>query len=421
MTNPSKDAGRTARDTAEAVGAPCASKSPYAHLWGLDPEIDFLNHGSFGACPKAVLEAQRVYRDRLEREPVSFMVRELEQLLGEARDTLGQFVGAKGDDLAFVSNATTGVSTVLRSLDFSPGDELLTTDHVYGACKNALEFTAARTGARVVLAPVPFPIRSPDEVVDALLERVTPRTRLALLDHVTSPTALVFPVQRLVFELAARGVDALVDGAHSPGMVPLDLDALGAAYYTANCHKWLCAPKGAAFLHVRRDRQARVRPLVISHGAASTRADRSRFRLEFDWTGTVDPTAFLAVPDAIRFLEGLVPGGVTALMAKNHALALVARDTLCRHFAIAHPAPDAMLGSMATIPLPDEEVAGAKPPLFLDPAHDLLYRKYGIEVPIFPFPALPKRCLRITAQIYNTEEQYQRLVRALAAYHRAGC
>src|SRR4051812_12264066 len=164
MTNPSKDAGRTARDTAEAVGAPCASNSPYAHFWGLDPEIDFLNHGSFRACPKAVLETQRVYRDRLEREPVSFMVRELEQLLGEARDILGRFVGAQGDDLAFVSNATTGVNTVLRSLDFSPGDELLTTDHVYGACKNALESTAARTGARVVLAPVPFPIRSPDEV-----------------------------------------------------------------------------------------------------------------------------------------------------------------------------------------------------------------------------------------------------------------
>lgn len=380
--------------------------------WALDPDVTFLNHGSFGACPTVVLEEQSRLRQRLEREPVRFMIRELPGLLAEARGALAALVGAQADDLAFVPNASTGVSTVLRSLPLQPGDELLTTDHTYAACHNALAFTAESRGARLVVAPVPFPLRSAEDVVSAVLSRVTERTRLLLIDHVTSPTALIFPVERLVPELAARGVDTLVDGAHAPGMLPLDLDALGAAYYTANCHKWLCAPKGSAFLHVRRDRQQHVRPLTISHGAASPRQDVSRFRLEHDWTGTVDPSAYLAVPTAIRFLEQLLPGGLPALMAHNHALISSARRALCGALGIDPPAPDALLGSMATLPLP----AGPGPggPTELEPLQEALFHQHRIELPVFRFRHSEARYLRVTAQAYNTSEEYEKLAAALA-------
>ena len=249
----------------------------------LDPTRVFLNHGSFGACPKVVLEEQAAWRERLEKEPVAFMVGQWERALDEARGHLAQFLHCNSDDLAFVSNATHGVNTVLRSLTFPPDSELLTTNHEYNASRNALDFAAGCWDARVVVAPIPFPIQSADVVLEALLEKLTPQTKLVLVDHVTSPTGLVLPIERIVGELQSRGVDVLVDGAHAPGMLPLDLERLNAAYYTGNCHKWLCAPKGAAFLHVRADRQAQIRPLAISHGASSARTNRSRFRLEFDF------------------------------------------------------------------------------------------------------------------------------------------
>lgn len=388
------------------------SATEWARLWPLDPRVVFLNHGSFGACPHAVIEAQQRLRDRMEAEPVRFLYRELEGLLDVTRATLAAFVGAHADDLAFVPNATSGVNTVLRSLAFAPGEELLTTDHAYNACRNALELVTGRSGARVVVAPVPFPIDSPDRVVEAVVGRVTPRTRLALLDHVTSPTGIVFPIARLVSELAARGVDALVDGAHAPGMVALDLDALGAAYYTGNCHKWICAPKGAAFLHVRRDRQGEIRPLTISHGANSSRTDRSRFRLEFDWTGTNDPTAYLCVPEAIRYMGSLLPGGWPALMAHNRATALGAREILGKALGVAPPCPEEMIGSLAAVPLPSAPpVTG---PRGADPVQAALFERFGIEVLAFTWPAFATRILRVSAQLYNTAADYERLAEALA-------
>jgi isopenicillin-N epimerase len=387
-------------------------RSPFADHWGLDPDITFLNHGSFGACPTVVLEEQSRVRARLEREPVRFMIRELEGLLAEARRSVAHLVGAQPDDLAFVPNASSGVSTVLRSLALRPDDELLTTDHVYGACRNALVFAAEASGARLVVAPVPFPLSSSEEVVNAVLARVTTRTRLLLIDHVTSPTAVIFPVERMVAALAARGVDTLVDGAHAPGMLPLALDTLGAAYYTANCHKWLCAPKGSAFLHVRRDRQRSLRPLTLSHGAASARRDVSRFRLEHDWTGTVDPSAYLAVPRAIQFLEQLMPGGLPALRAYNHALILRARATLCAALGVAAPAPESLVGSMVTLPLPPGP--GPAEPWQLEPLQDELFYRHRLELPVFRFGAPERRWLRVTAQAYNCAEDYERLAAALS-------
>jgi isopenicillin-N epimerase len=387
------------------------SEDDLAGHWSLERGLVFLNHGSFGACPTEVLRHQAALRAELEAEPVRFLSRELDGRLDVARAALAAFLGADPDDLAFVTNATSGVNAVLRSRAFAAGDELLTTDHAYGACRNTLEFVAERAGARVVVVTLPFPVASPDDIVAAVLAKVTPRTRLALLDHVTSPTALILPIERLIAELDARGVDVLVDGAHAPGMVPLDLDRLGATYYSGNCHKWLCAPKGSAFLWTRRDRQPEVRPLTISHGATVVRPDRSRFRLEFDWTGTSDPTAWLTVPRAIEYLGTLVEGGWPALMARNRALALHARRLLCAAAGTAPPCPDEMVGSLAAIRLPDgtAEVGWRRP----DPLQPRLFDDWRIEVPVISWPAAPRRLVRISAQLYNRGEHYERLAEAL--------
>jgi len=393
--------------------SPPDSYTDLAHFWPLDPAITFLNHGSYGACPQAVLEAQQRLRAELELNPVRFLTRELEPLLDEARGALAAFVGANPENLAFIPNTTTGVNTVLRSLRFDPGDELLTTTHAYNACRNALEFAAERNGARVVTASVPFPIASPDQVVDAILEAKTHRTRLALLDHLTSPSGLIFPIARLVRELEACGIETLVDGAHAPGALPLNLASLDTAYYVGNCHKWLCAPKGAAFLFIRPDRQSAVRPLSISHGANSRRTDRSRFHLEFDWTGTCDPTTYLTVPVAICFLGSLLPGAWSAIMARNRALALQARDLLCKTLEVSPPCPDDMIGPMAALPLPDiakePDLAG----FTRDPLEVALYQGFKIEVPVTVLPTPRSRLLRISAHLYNTPAQYEYLCKAI--------
>jgi isopenicillin-N epimerase len=388
-------------------------RSPWAGLWPLDPAVDYLNHGSFGACPGAILEKQSELRERLEREPVDFLVRHAPAMYAEARAALGQFVGADPDDLAFIPNATTGVNAVVRSLAFSPGDEILTTDHAYGACRKALDYAADRAGVRVVVAKVPFPLRGEGDVVSAVLSVVTPRTRLAMLDHVTSPTALVFPIDALVAELSARGVDTLVDGAHGLGMLPLDLSRLGAAYYTSNAHKWLCAPKGAAFLHVRRDRQKGLHPVTISHGYA---AGEARFRDEFDWTGTIDPTPALTIPFCIEYLGGLVPGGWLALMETNRKLALRARGILLERLGGAAACPSAMVGSMAAafLPTPSKES-----PLFGLDREQLAdwTRARGSEPWFFDWPTGEGeggKLVRVSAQLYNSEEQYVALAGLLA-------
>lgn len=388
--------------------------------WHLDPAVTYLNHGSFGACPEPVLAVQRELRKRLERQPVRFLDRDLPALFDEARARLGHFLGADPDGLAFVPNATTGANAVLRSLRFEPGDELLTDDHEYNAILTTLQSVAHRDGAQVVVARVPFPTQGADEVVAAMLGAVTPRTRLAVISHITSPTALILPIERLVRELEARGIDTLVDGAHAPGMVPLGLDALGAAYYTGNGHKWLCGPKGAAFLWVRADRREAIRPTVTSHGANDPRTDRPRFRLEFDWTGTADPSAALALPAAIDWMAAHDPGGWPAVMAANHALAVAGRDLVAASLGVPAPAPDDMLGSMAAVPIPGLTTDAAAAAL-----HDELIDHDGIEVPIPTWPVRGARnrpadpptavLVRISAQRYNDLADLERLAASLRA------
>jgi isopenicillin-N epimerase len=383
-------------------------------LFPLDPDVVFLNHGSFGSCPLAVLEHQTELRRRMERQPVRFLVRELEPLLDESRATLAHFVGAQADDLVLIPNATSGVNTILRSMEFEPGDELLVTDHEYNACRNALDYVAERTGAKVVVVRLPFPIDSAEGIEAAVLAQVTEQTRLLLIDHVTSQTGLVLPVAGIVRALNNRGIDTLVDGAHAPGMIPLNLDELGAAYYTGNCHKWICAPKGVALLHIRKDRQDNVRPLTISHGANSRRSDRSRLQIEFGWAGTWDPTAMLCLPLAIDYMGKLLPGGWPEIMQRNRELALAARRVLCDTLKIPAPAPEELIGSLASVPIP--AAANSEPSkssLYLDPWQDELLARHHIEVPIISWPAPPKRLLRISAQLYNSLPQYKLLTRGI--------
>jgi len=382
--------------------------SSYQELWSLDTNVVFLNHGSFGACPKAVLAVQQSLRSQLEQDPANFFGRKWEPLIDNARSKLAAFINADIQDLVFVPNATTGVNSVLRSLTFSPDDEILTTNHEYNACRNALNFIASRTGAKVVVAQVPFPIESPQQVIAAVIDKVSSKTRLALLDHVTSQTGLIFPIQKLVQELQAWGVDTLVDGAHAPGMINLNMQEIGATYYTGNCHKWLSAPKGAAFLYVQRDKHPQIHPLTISHGANSPRTDKSRFQLEFDWTGTDDPTAYMCVPEAIAFMGSLLPGAWVELMQRNHQLVLKGRQILCDALKIQPPCPEEMIGSMAVVPMP----ASLENYSYMS-LHDVLFDKYVIQVQVVPWHEPPHLLVRISAQIYNTLDQYKYLAKAL--------
>ncbi|MBN1395711.1 MAG: aminotransferase class V-fold PLP-dependent enzyme [Pirellulales bacterium] len=388
------------------------------HAWMLDPNIAFLNHGSFGACPSAVLERQQELRVEMEREPVEFFVRKMPALVDGSRAALAELIGAEQSDLVFVHNATAGVNAVLRSLQFRPGDEILVTAHDYNACRNVVRNVAERARAKVAVVEAPLPIASPRQVVEAVLERVTPQTRLVVLDHITSPTALIFPIEELVRELDDWGIDVLVDGAHAPGMVPLDVRRIGAAYYTGNCHKWLCAPKGAGFLHVRPDRQQGIQPPIISHGWNRPRAGYTPMQDGFDWPGTFDPSAWICVGEAIRFVESLMPGGLPALMRRNHDLAMFGRRVLCERLGLEPVGPKEMLGSMAAVHLHDDDSAPLDPSerdmLYGDTRrHDRLLDRFGIEAPFYHWPSPPRMLLRISAQAYNYPAQYERLAEAL--------
>lgn len=366
----------------------------------LDPAVAFVNHGSFGATPRVVLDAQTLWRARLEREPVAFMVDTLPGALRGTAELLGRLVGASGQDLVWVDNATTGACAVLGSLRFAPGDEIAVCDHVYGAVRNAALHFAGRAGARVVEAAVQFPIDGPDAVVAAFASSIGPRTRLVIVDHVTSWSGLVFPVERIVKLCKERGVPVLVDGAHAPGMLPLQLDALGADYYVGNCHKWLFAPKGCGFLWARRDRQHDLHPVVISHGWGKG------FLEEFDWTGTRDPSPWLSLEAALAFVERL---RIERIRAHNEALLESAVAYLAEVWDVAVPSPTAMRRSMCTLRVPTSKSTDAAAAVAL---HRALQDR-GVQVPVWSQAG--GLWLRISAQIHNRPLDYVRLGDALLA------
>lgn len=381
-------------------------RAPLA-AFGLDPEVLHLNHGSFGACPRAVLAAQDQVRTRLERATMRYFVTAWADELAAARAAAAGFVGADVDGFAFVANATTGVATVLANLRLGRGDQVVTTDHAYRACKNALDRTAAAAGAEVVIAPIVTPVRDPDAPIAAILDRVTARTRLVLLDHVTSPTALVLDAAALARALPAH-VELLIDGAHVPGQLDLDVGRLGATYYTGNFHKWTCAPKGAAFLWVAPARREGFHPLVTSHGATLPVAGTSRFRLEHDWTGTHDPSPFLAVPAAIAEVAAL-GGGWPAVRARAVALARAFADELGARLGADPIAPPTMRGAMVAlaVELPAGAEALAIERALLDD---------GVELPIIPAGVTPGPLVRLSAHLYNHRGDLDRLCASLARH-----
>jgi isopenicillin-N epimerase len=372
-----------------------------SHFW-LDERLCFLNHGSFGACPKSVLEAQTAWRIRMEQDPIHFMVQVLPEALRAQAEKLGALLGARGQDLAFVENATTGINAVMRGLELQPGDELLTLSHVYPAVDTTLRFLAQGSGAQVVQAHLPMPLKGPGQVLDAVKAKLNSKTKIAVLDHVTSFSAVVTPMAELVALCHAQGVPVLVDGAHAPGMLPLDLEALGADYYVGNCHKWLWAPKGCAFLYARRELQSGLRPPVISL------REGEGFPFNFDWTGTKDPSAYLALGAALEFHDWL---GGNAVARYNHELVVEASERLAAQLGWELAAPISMTGSIRAMRIPGTEGASREDAAAL---LNYLADTHNIAVLVHAHQGL---WLRISAQIYNERGDYARLFSALEEWN----
>ena len=367
----------------------------------LDPSVVFLNHGSFGACPKPVFDAYQGYQRELEVHPVVFLDRAFRETMASARASLGAYLRADPDDLVYVSNATTGLNIVARSLRLSPGDEVLTTNHEYGALDRTWTFLCEKQGASYVRAAITVPIRDADSVVEAVWSRVTSRTRALFLSHITSFTGLILPVQELITRAREAGILTIVDGAHAPAQIPLDLDALGADVYAGNCHKWMLAPKGSGFLHVRREHHTAVEPLVVSWGWRSEQPGSSRLVDYCEWQGTRDPSAFLAVDDAIRFMA---ENDWETVRSSCHRLALQARERIAAITGLAPlcPGTSEWIGQMVSCAVPVEDADALK-------SH--LYDVYRIEIPVIRWEGMT--LIRVSVQAYNTQSDLDTLYAAL--------
>lgn len=357
-------------------------------------DIIFFNHGSFGACPRPVFARYQAWQLELERQPVDFLIRRRADLMRQARSQAADYFNIAADEIVFVTNATEGLSRALRSLPLQPGDELLTTDQEYGAVNRLLDFVANRSGARVVRSPVRLPYDSDAAFVDDLFADVTSKTRAIVVSHIASPSSLIFPVAPVCRRAREQGVLTIVDGAHAPGQLPVDLEAIGADMYVGNFHKWLCAPKGAGFLYVRPEHQALIDPLVISHGVY----DGSDFVERNEWGGTRDIAAFLSAPAAIDYQRAHNWG---AVRAECHQLAALAQWRLCEHYDLV-PLSENQFAQMVTIPLPDCDVAQVQ---------RRLYDEFRIEAPL---GRRANQCgIRVSVQAYNTVDEIESLIDAL--------
>ncbi|MBV6397387.1 MAG: Isopenicillin N epimerase [Anaerolineales bacterium] len=377
--------------------------NPLRNEFLLDPAVHFLNHGSFGATPRAVFEKYQQWQKRLELQPVLFLDREIDSLLKESRAALGKFIHADAEDLVYIPNATHGVNIVAHSFPLQPGDEVLASDHEYGACNYAWEYLCERAGAKYIRQPISLPVKTNEEIVEAFWQGVTPRTKIIFISHITSVTALRLPVEKICKRARAAGILTVIDAAHSPGQIPLDLAALNADIVFGNCHKWMMAPKGAGFLHVRRELQARIEPFVVSWGARATAETTtgSRFIDILQWTGTHDPASALTVPAAIRFM---LDHDWDSVRQSCHALL---RETLQRICALtdlppAYPLDSDFYAQMGIAPLPRVDAARLK---------QMLYDQFNIEVPITLWR--DRFFVRVSIQGYNTRADADALVNGL--------
>ena len=362
-------------------------------LWGLDYGKLIVNHGSYGATPLEVLAVQDDWRRQMESEPTLFMQLVLPGAIRDAASAVGAAIGARGEDIALVDNATAAANAILGSLPFGPGDEILVHSHLYGALLRTANHIAARTGAIVTTAEIPFPDTTAEGIVAAFANALTPRTRIVLVDHITSPSALIFPLAEIIAVCRAANVPVLVDGAHGPGQVPIDLSTLGAAYYIGNGHKWWMGPKGAGFLWAAPEHQANLHPTIISWGYGTG------FTAEFDWTGTRDWSAALSLPAAIAFHSRL---GGPELMAANAKLARDAAAKLAARFGTRLGTPD-MHAAMTLVELPFGE------PITDERAQALrkMLMELGTDIPVTALAG--KLWIRLSAQAYNLPADFDRL------------
>lgn len=382
--------------------------------WSLDPGFIHLNHGSFGATPVEVLSEQDRWRKELEANPVSFMLETYQPALEKACSAIASFVNCDTEGVVFVPNATFGVNSVARSLEprIAPGAEIIVTNHGYNACKNAILVSADRAGARIVTVDIPFPLQDERQIIEPVLDAVNEQTALVALDHVTSPTGIIFPIGDLVAQLEPD-VPVLIDGAHAPGMLEVDIEALGASFYTANCHKWMCAPKGSGFLHVAERHRDWMSAAVISHGLnGGWPGSSSEYHARFDWVGTDDPSARLSVGTAIDVMGAHHPDGWRGIVSTNHDLVLVGRTILAEALGATLPAPDSMIGAIASVALPPAPLGSDH---IFDPLMEDLRIKWRIEVPVFAWPDASRRLIRVSAQQYNTVSDYEKLAEALVS------
>lgn len=373
----------------------------------LDPDVVFLNHGSFGATPRPVFEVYQEWQRRLEWQPVQFLGTDIGAYLAEARAGLARYLGAAADDLVYIPNATFGINVVGRSLDLGPGDEVLSTDHEYGACANVWEFMARRTGFRTINQNIPLPLATDAEIVEQLWAGVTPRTKVIFMSHITSPTAVRFPVAAVCARAREAGILTVIDGAHAPGQTPLDLEAIGADFYTGNCHKWLCAPKGSAFLHARPAVQHLIEPLIVGWGWGEGRTFTfgTDFLDSIQYPGTNDYAAYLAVPAAIEFQA---KHDWPSVRARCHALAAQAIGRINELTGLPSLYPESDGDSFHQMAI------AALPPIADLPAFKKrLYDEFRVEIPCIQWGE--RQFIRISVQGYNNEADLDALLAALAA------